>query len=198
MQSASQGEACHIERDEKVSMYAYCLFCQTQRARTIAQILEHIGIERAFVPQVVNAHRVKGHNEEKVYDLFPGYVFFYSKDLITDYDHICRLSGVIRILNHHDGGCALSDQDYSFAMGLYEKNGTIDKMRIVKAGDQVRVEEALFRNIEATVLKVDYRKKRAKIAYHFDKHDWTTWVACDVLYTENKDSNSESTHDAEI
>ena len=31
-------------------MYAYCLFCATQRCKTIAKLLEIRGVDRAFSP----------------------------------------------------------------------------------------------------------------------------------------------------
>ena len=43
-------------------MYAYCLFCEPQRCKTIAHLLEHCGFaDRAFSPQIIKRARVDYH-----------------------------------------------------------------------------------------------------------------------------------------
>ena len=50
-------------------MHVYCLFCQTQRCRVIAELLEIRGIDRAFAPRIIRKHRKQGVNVEKTYFL---------------------------------------------------------------------------------------------------------------------------------
>lgn len=38
-------------------MYAYCLFCRTQRCTRIAQLLEIKGVDRAFSPKILSKQR---------------------------------------------------------------------------------------------------------------------------------------------
>ena len=64
-------------------MYVYCMFCETQRCKVIAKLMEIRGAMRSFSPQIVRRQRKKGQNLEKQFDLLPGYVFVYSEQPIT-------------------------------------------------------------------------------------------------------------------
>ena len=78
-------------------MYAYCLFCETQRCKTIAYLLERFGVvERAFSPQIIKRARVKGKYVDKPYDLLPGYVFLFSETPLEDFAHFYGIKGILR------------------------------------------------------------------------------------------------------
>ena len=47
-------------------LFAYCLYCRTQRCERIAQVLEKKGMARAFSPQILQRHRVKGDRKSVV------------------------------------------------------------------------------------------------------------------------------------
>ena len=59
-------------------MYVYCMFCETQRCKTIAKLMEIRGAFRSFSPQIVRKQRKKGVNKEVLFDLLPGYVFVFN------------------------------------------------------------------------------------------------------------------------
>ena len=78
-------------------MYAYCLFCETQRCKPIAYLLERYGIaDRAFSPQIIKRRRVKGKNVDCPYDLLPGYVFLFSETPLEDFSPFRGITGIIR------------------------------------------------------------------------------------------------------
>ena len=52
-------------------LYAYCLFCRTQRCEKIARVLEVKGMARAFSPRILQRQRVKGENIRKYADFLP-------------------------------------------------------------------------------------------------------------------------------
>ena len=66
-------------------MYVYCMFCETQRCKVIAKLMEIRGAMRSFSPQIVRRQRKKGQNLEKQFDLLPGYVFVFSEERMVDY-----------------------------------------------------------------------------------------------------------------
>ena len=66
-------------------MYAYCLFCRTQRCTRIAQLLEIKGVERAFSPKILSKQRKQGKNYDRERDLLPGYVFIFNEERLIDY-----------------------------------------------------------------------------------------------------------------
>ena len=162
-------------------MFAYCLFCMPQRCRVIAQLLEIRGVDRAFSPQIIRKHRLKGENVKKRFDLLPGYVFLYSEKRLTDYTLFCGMDGVIRRVGRTEQGYELAGSDLDFAMKLYEKDGLVEGMKLYHSGDEVRLEDPLFNGCEGKVIKIDYRKERAKVAFVFDNAQREIWVSLDEV-----------------
>lgn len=162
-------------------MYVYCLFCMTQRCKVIAQLLEIRGVQRAFSPQIVRKQRVKGENVKKRFDLLPGYVFLYSEERLQDYSFFCGMDGVIRRVGKTETGYELAGSDLDFALKLLEKDGLVEGMKLYHSGDEVRLEDPLFSGCEGQIIKIDYRKERAKVAFVFDNAQREIWVSLDEV-----------------
>ena len=162
-------------------MYAYCLFCITQRCAVIAKLMEIRGAYRAFSPQIVRKQRKQGRNIERRFDLLPGYVFVYSEERLTDYRWFSGIDGVVRRVGRQDGGYELDGPDLDFAMKLLEKDGLVGAMRIFRIGDCVALEDPLFSGCEGKVTEIDYRKERAKVAFVFDNAQREIWVSLDEV-----------------
>ena len=158
-------------------MFAYCLFCQTQRCSRIAQLLEIKGLNRAFSPKIMQKQRVKGENKTKYVDLLPGYVFVFTEEKLVDYSVFWGIDGVIRKVGCADEWYELQGADREFAFSLMEKGGVVGGMKIVKVGDQVTLEDPLFANSQGKVTQVDYRKERARVDFVFRGNACHTWVA---------------------
>ena len=167
-------------------MYAYCMFCLTQRCKVIAKLMEIKGVDRAFSPQIIRKQRKKGVNVEKHFDLLPGYVFVYSRERLTDYRIFYGMDGVIRRVGRRDDGYELEASDLDFAMKLLEKDGLVGAMRICKVGDQVLLEDPLFAGCQGKVTEIDYRKERAKVEFVFDEHSISSWISLDLMKPEKK------------
>ena len=158
-------------------MYVYCLFCITQRCGMIAKLMEIRGVNRAFSPQIIRKQRKKGENIERKFDLLPGYVFVYSDERLTDYRQFFGIDGVIRRVGCQDDGYELKGPDLEFAMKLLEKDGLVGSMKICRVGDEVTLEDPLFRGCQGKVVEIDYRKERAKVEFVFDRNSCGTWVS---------------------
>ena len=170
-------------------MYAYCLFCRTQRCERIAQLMEIRGVERAFSPQILRRMRKQGENLNQRNDLLPGYIFLYHSERLIDYTFFNGIDGIIRRVGRTETGYELEGADREFAMHLLEKDGTVGAMRLVEIGQQVRLEDPLFDHSEGVITKIDYRKERARVDFRFDGNDCHTWVAVDGI---RKISNKET------
>ena len=162
-------------------MYAYCLFCVTQRCKVIAKLMEIRGAARAFSPQIVRRQRKQGENIQKQFDLLPGYVFVYSEERITDYREFFGMDGVIRRVGRTETGYELAGADLDFAMKLLEKDGIVGGMKACHIGDEVTLEDPLFSGCEGKVTEIDYRKERAKVAFVFDNQKREIWVSIDEI-----------------
>ena len=162
-------------------MYAYCLFCRTQRCTRIAQLLEIKGADRAFSPKILSKQRKQGQNYDRERDLLPGYVFIFSEDRLINYDLFAGIDGVIRRVGRTETGYELEGADRDFAFGLLEKDGKVGALKMVKLGETVRLEDSLFDGSEGVVTKIDYRKERARVDFRFEGNDCHAWIAIDGI-----------------
>jgi transcription antitermination factor NusG len=168
-------------------MYAYCLFCETQRCKIIAYLLERYGIaKRAFSPQIIKRARVRGKNVDKPYDLLPGYVFLFSETPLEDFTPFYGIMGILRRVGDPEKRFVLSAGDLDFAQNLLRKDGTVGQMTVFKVGDEVRLDDPLFNGVAGKITRIDYRKQRARVDYHFAGMECFTWVAVDVIRDKEK------------
>ena len=166
---------------EDNTLYAYCLFCRTQRCSRIAQLLEIRGADRAFSPKILSKQRKQGQNYDRERDLLPGYVFIFSEERLVNYDMFAGIDGVIRRVGRTETGYELEGPDREFAFGLLEKDGKVGALKMVKVGETVRLEDALFDGSEGVVTKIDYRKERARVDFKFEGNDCHAWIAVDGI-----------------
>ena len=162
-------------------MHVYCLFCQTQRARRIAELLQAWEIGRAFTPRVICRHRVQGKTVERAYDLLPGYVFLFAEQPVTDFAERRKIDGVGRQVGRREDEYELAGPDRAFAMGLLEVDGTVNPMKLVHEGSSVRLMDPLFEHNQGRITNIEYKKQRARVEFTFDGERWITWVAVDEL-----------------
>ena len=162
---------------ENSGLFAYCLYCRTQRCERIAKLLEVKGMVRAFTPRILQRQRVKGENIRKYTDFLPGYVFAFSEERLTDYSVFFGIDGVIRKVGQADEWYELRGSDRKFAMELLEKDGVVGGMWMVKIGEDVVLDDPLFAGNRGKVTRIDYRKERARVDFTFRGHECHTWVA---------------------
>lgn len=174
-------------------MYTYCLFCETQKCRTIAFQLERRGIaDRAFSPKIIKRRRVKGKNIDAPYDLLPGYVFLFSETPLPDFAPFRGISGIVRRIGDAESEWVLTGSDEAFARHLLRKDGTVGQMTVFKVGDEVRMDDPLFNGCAGKITRIDYRKQRARVDYHFAGMDCFTWIAVDMIGQVLTDKTTES------
>lgn len=176
----------HCHKMEEV-MYAYCLFCRTQRCARIARLMEIRGVERAFSPTILSRQRVEGQNLTRQRDLLPGYVFLFHGEKLIGWDMFAGIDGIIRRVGRSEQGYELEGADLEFALGLYEKNGQVGAMKLVNVGETVKLEDPLFEGSSGVVTKIDYRKERARVDFRFEGNDCHTWVAIEDVRKAGRD-----------
>ena len=164
-------------------MYAYCLFCRTQRCQRIAQLLEirENGVQRAFSPKILSRQRKQGLNIDRERELLPGYVFLFSDERLIDYETFAGIDGVIRRVGRTESGYELEGTDREFALNLLGNGGKVGALKMISVGETVQLENSLFDGSEGVVTKIDYRKERARVDFRFDGNDCHTWIASDGI-----------------
>ncbi len=168
-------------------MYAYCLFCLTQRCKVIAKLMEIRGVDRAFSPQIIRRQRKDGQNVKRLYDLLPGYVFLYSEERLTDYRLFFGVDGVVRRVGRRDEGYELDGPDLDFAMQLLEKDGLVGSMAVRREGEDVLLQDPLFNGCQGQITKIDWRKERARVDFVFEKNPCHAWISLEDVQSLNKE-----------
>ena len=161
-------------------MYAYCLFCETQKCAYVARMAQRLWNCRALCPKQVQHVRVQGSFEDRVHDLMPGYVFLYAEEPIRNLMPL-HPSGVIRVLRYSDERMELAGEDERFALMLLEKDGVIGRTRVYQEGDRIRLTEGAFEGVEANILKVNRRNCRMQIELSFAGRPVRTWVEYEIV-----------------
>ena len=193
-EGAPHGEAVPsgTEALREKPVYAYCLFCRTNRCDAIARQLQLRGVDKAFSPKRLSRQHKQGKNEDRPYDLLPGYVFVYLRQQPESFAFLSGIDGIIRRLGREQGTAGLDREDYDFAMRLYRKDGLLGTVSVIKEGSRVRIDDPLFAGYRGEVAKLDHRKKRALIRFRFDQREWSVWFACDIVYIDELDELNET------
>lgn len=168
-------------------MYVYCMFCETQRCKIIARLMEIRGALRSFSPQIIRRQRKNGENIRVQYDLLPGYVFVFSEERMLDYTQFFGMDGVIRRVGKQENGYELVGSDLDFALKLYEKDGVVGAMKACRVGEGVVLEDPLFNGCHGTITRIDWRKQRARVDFIFDNMACHTWISFDEVKSQKKE-----------
>jgi len=84
-------------------MYAYCLFCETEKCDFVAHAVKQVYNCEAISPKQIQHTWDKGQYVNREHKLLPGYVFLYSEEPLDQPQDIRRnLDRVIRGLRGTD------------------------------------------------------------------------------------------------
>ena len=155
-------------------MYAYCLFCETQKCERIAQIIQSVYGIRCIFPRIIQRKWVKGQCLEEPHQWLPGYIFLYSEEPIVPYFPV---AGIIRWLERSE----LKGRDYAFAETLYRQNGVMGTVRLAEVGDRCKIADPVWENMSGTIIKLDRSRKRCCIVFEFDKTKRSVWVGYELI-----------------
>lgn len=158
-------------------VYAYCLFCETQRCNIISEyIMKNYGYQ-CLSPQIVQRKWVKGVPVDENHDWLPGYLFIFSDQKISTKFEI---SGIIRCL----GNGELNGQDLRFAEMIRCRNGIMGTVPLIQEGKKCRISDPAWERMSGKVIKLDRGRKRCCIEYSFDGIVRTIWVGYEILEPE--------------
>ena len=162
-------------------MYCYCLFCETQRCRRIAQLIEQTTGIRTISPIILQREWKGKEYHEVPRNWLPGYIFLYSDEpLIPRFEFI----GIIRWV----GKGELTGSDLEFAKTLYDQGGIMGTIRLAEEGDRCIVNDPIWEKMQGTIVKLDRGRKRCCVEFEFDQQKRTVWVGYDLVeLTESLD-----------
>ncbi len=156
--------------------HTYCLFCETQRCKLIAQLIKRIYGIQCIYPEVIQRKWVKGIQEEKHHSWLPGYLFLYTNEPLQK-PYPFSIPGIIRVL----GNGELENTDLAFATMLREYNGVIGTVQLAEVGQFCTITDPLWQKAEGKVIKIDRGRKRCCIEFSFDSIRRTVWLGYEMI-----------------
>lgn len=154
-------------------LYAYCLFCKTQRCKPIAEYISRNYGYLCISPQIIQKKWVKGTPEEERHDWLPGYLFLYTQEPIEPKFDI---SGIIRCLGNKE----LSGQDFRFAEMILQRKGIIGCIPLIQEGARCRINDPAWNGIHGRIIKLDRGRQRCCVEFEFDDVVHTVWTGYEI------------------
>ena len=109
--------------------------------------------------------RRKGKNQHSLAPIFPGYLFYEADEIHPDiYWTLRRLSGFIRFLKSNTAIEPLGGSERALLLHFLSFGEIVDKSLVYfDENRRIRVVRGPLKGLEGEVVKVDKRKKRAKV-----------------------------------
>ncbi len=116
-------------------------------------------------PQRKLTIRKKGVLKEKVAPIFPGYLFIETEEINPDvYWTLKKTSGFIRFLKSNQNIEPVHGQDKKLLLHFLSFGEIVEKSKVwFDENNRIRVLSGPMKGLEGKIIKVDRRKKRAKI-----------------------------------
>ena len=172
-----------------ISVYTYCLFCETAKCRSVANAIMQKTSCRVILPKQVQHTWSKGKMVDIVHDLLPGYVFVYLEDQPLDIALLRSIHGIIRCLSSMEKKYELTGGDEQFALMLLHRDGVIGKTRVYQEGQMIRICEGAFAGVETKILRVNRRNMRMQIEIPFADRLVRTWVEYEIVKPVEEEEN---------
>ncbi len=129
---------------------------------------QHISPERAgkiIWPQRKLTLRKRGKKEETVAPIFPGYLFLEKEEFEPDVYWILKnTSGFIRFLKSNQNIQPIFGEDKKLLLHFLSYGEIVEKSTVwFDRNNRIRIVNGPMKGLEGKIIKVDRRKKRAKI-----------------------------------
>lgn len=174
-------------------MVIYCLFCEPGKGDYVRIAATALFGCRAIYPKQIQHRRKDAKKSPNKHNgpseeyrnveraLLPGYVFLYFEGDSPKIWQLYRMDNVLRCLRDSAGRYELTGNDEEFAQMLLEKNGIIGKTMVYQEGDRIRICKGAFKNVQATILKVDRRTHLMQVEIQFARQPVKTWLEYEIV-----------------
>lgn len=125
--------------------------------------------QRFIFPKRILKIRKAGVQKEEEKPIFPGYFFIEAEDIDTElYNTLRYTQGFLRFLKSNQEITSLSGKDLSILQHFLKFGQSISTSNVFfDKNDRICVTEGPLKGLEGLIVKVDKRKKRAKIKMDF-------------------------------
>lgn len=148
----------------------YVLFVNNNQEEKVKKILEkEIGDEYKFI---VPTRELRERKNGKWYNvkrkLFPGYVLIKGIMNIEFYYKLYKVPGIIKLLRSEDEVLTVDEKELKVLNILIDNNdNNIGISTLYKENDMIKIVSGPLLGLEGQILKVNYRKGRAKVNLSF-------------------------------
>lgn len=138
---------------------------------------------RFFFPRRRLTIRRQGRHFQELYPVFPGYVFVEAAGIgRTLYDLVRHGPGFCRFLRSNTDIRPLGQGDLSVLVHFMGGNGIAESSRVYfNENERIVVVDGPMMGMEGNIVKVDRRKKRAKIRLDFASESFHLDLAFEVI-----------------
>ena len=127
--------------------------------------------------------RKNGVEKESLSPIFPGYLFFEAEKLTPDIQWILRrTTGFVRFLKNNQNIEPIEGSDKELLLHFLHFGEIVEKSSVwFDENKKIRVLSGPMKGMEGRILKVDRRKKRAKISLSLYKESFTIDFGFEIL-----------------
>ena len=112
--------------------------------------------------------------------LLPGYVFLFSPEDTAESQLHERVTDMYKFLEYEDGIRDLCNEDYDYAMWIYNNHGSIAPSRILADGTVIRVIDGPLLDCHGKIVRLDKHKRRVLVEFDFDGSKRVISLSADV------------------
>ena len=117
--------------------------------------------EEVFIPLIHMEKRVRGVNQQVERTLFPGYVFFDTKEVEDLFFRLKKIGTLTKILKTGDTFTPLREDEEELIMRLGGPDHLVEISTGYKEGDRVVIAEGPLKGLESLIKKINRTKRTA-------------------------------------
>ncbi len=144
-------------------------------------------------PQRKLTIRKRGKLTDKVESIFPGYLFVESEKIDPElYWTLKRTPGFVRFLKSNTAIAPVHGEDKKLLLHFLSFGEIVEKSRVwFDKNNRIRVVSGPMKGLEGKIIKVDRRKKRAKIKLSLYEESFKIDFGFEILEKVEDDENRE-------
>ncbi len=137
--------------------------------------------------------RKKGKTTNSLAPVFPGYVFVEAETISHEvYWALRRSIGFFKFLRNNHDVKALSGEDRDLLLHFLKLGEVVEKSKVYfDENNKIRVTEGALKDLEGRIVKVDRRKKRAKVRLSLYEESFLVDFGFEVMELLKSDGSDE-------
>ena len=132
-------------------------------ARLCRKLVGHEVMAECFIPKYERKRRYEGawHTEQEI--LFPGYLFFVTRDAERLHEELKRVPGMTKILGDGEEFIPLQEEEMERLRSMGNEDHVIEMSEGYIVGDEVVITKGPMMKLKGTIQKIDRHKRLAVV-----------------------------------